>query len=175
MDVHLYEEGDEKISPEINEKSVLVEPLPLVKTYLGQIYQKALLNPVAKMAFRKVFETLLTLKQDQALVFHCTMGKDRTGIVAALILIGLSVDLETITKDYLLTNKVELLNWQDQYGSGNDLEEMIEKMNVTAADQESILALIETLKSFGGFKNYFINELGFTESDFKSFRENYLN
>lgn len=39
-------------------------------------------------------------------VFHCSAGKDRTGIVAALILEVLGVDNDTITADYLLTNEV---------------------------------------------------------------------
>ena len=39
-------------------------------------------------------------------VFHCSAGKDRTGIVAALVLEVLGVDRETITADYLLTNQV---------------------------------------------------------------------
>ncbi len=39
-------------------------------------------------------------------VFHCSAGKDRTGMLASLILEVLGVDAETITTDYLLTNEV---------------------------------------------------------------------
>ena len=38
-------------------------------------------------------------------VFHCSAGKDRTGLLAALILEVLGVDPETIKSDYLLTNQ----------------------------------------------------------------------
>ncbi len=38
-------------------------------------------------------------------IFHCSAGKDRTGIMAALILEVLGVDSETIDADYLLTNE----------------------------------------------------------------------
>ena len=41
-----------------------------------------------------------------AAVFHCSAGKDRTGLLAALILEVLGVDSETIVSDYLLTNEV---------------------------------------------------------------------
>jgi protein-tyrosine phosphatase len=37
------------------------------------------------------------------LLFHCTAGKDRTGVAAALILLALGVPEETIMQDYLLT------------------------------------------------------------------------
>ncbi len=41
-----------------------------------------------------------------AVVFHCSAGKDRTGLLTALILEVLGVDAETIKADYLLTNQV---------------------------------------------------------------------
>ena len=41
----------------------------------------------------------------KAAVFHCSAGKDRTGLLAALILEILGVDAETIKADYLLTNE----------------------------------------------------------------------
>lgn len=37
-------------------------------------------------------------------IFHCTAGKDRTGVMAALLLGALGVPHETIMADYLLTN-----------------------------------------------------------------------
>jgi protein-tyrosine phosphatase len=37
------------------------------------------------------------------LLFHCTAGKDRTGVGAALILLALGVPEETVMRDYLLT------------------------------------------------------------------------
>ena len=39
-------------------------------------------------------------------VFHCSAGKDRTGLLAALILEVLGVDSDTISEDYVLTNQV---------------------------------------------------------------------
>ena len=38
-------------------------------------------------------------------VFHCTAGKDRTGIAAALLLSVLGVDRETVLDDYELSNE----------------------------------------------------------------------
>ncbi len=41
-----------------------------------------------------------------AAVFHCSAGKDRTGIIAALVLGVLGVEHEIVMADYLLTNDV---------------------------------------------------------------------
>lgn len=40
---------------------------------------------------------------DGTVLFHCTAGKDRTGIVAALVLAVAGVDTATILEDYALT------------------------------------------------------------------------
>jgi protein-tyrosine phosphatase len=45
------------------------------------------------------------LAADQALVFHCTAGKDRTGIAAALLLSALGVHKDVVMQDFLLTNR----------------------------------------------------------------------
>jgi protein-tyrosine phosphatase len=42
--------------------------------------------------------------KDPAILFHCTGGKDRTGTCAALILLMLGVDEETVVKDHQLSN-----------------------------------------------------------------------
>ncbi|MBK7250775.1 MAG: tyrosine-protein phosphatase [Gammaproteobacteria bacterium] len=39
------------------------------------------------------------------LVFHCSAGKDRTGVAAALVLSALGVDRDAIYEDYMLTNR----------------------------------------------------------------------
>ena len=46
------------------------------------------------------------LDDDAPLVFHCTAGKDRTGVAAALLLLALGVPREVVEQDYLLTNHV---------------------------------------------------------------------
>lgn len=57
-----------------------------------------------KRGFAEVFAQLLAQPADEALLFHCTQGKDRTGLAAMLILCVLGVDEQTIIFDYLLTN-----------------------------------------------------------------------
>jgi protein-tyrosine phosphatase len=54
--------------------------------------------------YRKFF-AILQDENQTPLLFHCTAGKDRTGMGAALFLASLGVDEETIYKDYMLSNK----------------------------------------------------------------------
>lgn len=60
----------------------------------------------AKTAYRRFFDKLLENEQDnQSVLFHCTAGKDRTGISSVFLLTALGVDRATIIQDYLLTNQ----------------------------------------------------------------------
>ncbi|KAJ7189004.1 protein-tyrosine phosphatase-like protein [Mycena filopes] len=58
---------------------------------------------IGASAFETIFRHFLE-RPDEPCVFHCTAGKDRTGLVAALILMLLGVDDADIKKDYALTN-----------------------------------------------------------------------
>lgn len=46
----------------------------------------------------------LAAPENRPLVFHCTAGKDRAGIGAAIVLTLLGVPWETVREDYLLSN-----------------------------------------------------------------------
>lgn len=66
-----------------------------------------------KDRYKPLFDALLALPEDSAMVFHCMGGKDRTGIAAALIEYSLGVSPEQITEDYLLSNR-----YRERYNSG---------------------------------------------------------
>lgn len=53
--------------------------------------------------YRQIFDILLN-SDNYPVVIHCTSGKDRTGIAAALILASLGVNSDIITEDYRLSN-----------------------------------------------------------------------
>lgn len=64
------------------------------------LYEKILLQhgDVVVTALREVADTA-----DQAVVVHCTAGKDRTGIVVALALLAVGVDRAEVIADYAAT------------------------------------------------------------------------
>ncbi|MBL0150284.1 MAG: tyrosine-protein phosphatase [Ideonella sp.] len=75
---------------------------PLVVGLMKDLY-RAVVNDQAHQ-FAVLFEHLL--QADAPVVFHCTAGKDRTGIAAALILLALGVPRELVLQDFLLTNQL---------------------------------------------------------------------
>jgi len=62
-----------------------------------------LLAEYAKMAIARVITTLA--ETTAPAVYHCAAGKDRTGVISALLLGVLDVDDEVIVADYALTQE----------------------------------------------------------------------
>lgn len=73
-----------------------------VAALMRELY-RGLVNDQAHR-FAELFDHLLA--DDTPLVFHCTAGKDRTGVAAALILLALGVPRDMVEQDYLLTNEL---------------------------------------------------------------------
>ena len=73
-----------------------------VRAYMISAYQRIPTEAHHQGIFADVFHALA---QGRPLLVHCAAGKDRTGILAALILLALGVSEEAVMEDYLLTNR----------------------------------------------------------------------
>jgi len=73
-------------------------------TDLGLLYQQLLVgSPESVVAAVRVIAD----PDQQAVVFHCAAGKDRTGVLAAVVLDALDVPVDAIVEDYTLTSERE--------------------------------------------------------------------
>jgi len=72
-----------------------------VRAYMHSAYRRIPTEDHHLSLFR---QTILQLSEGKTVLIHCAAGKDRTGILAALILGLLDVSQNTIMEDYLLTN-----------------------------------------------------------------------
>ena len=128
----------------------------------------------------KVLKFILTLPvQKFSVVFHCTAGKDRTGVVAALLLSFLGVDRVTVMNDYLLTNKRVLFKANMAYvglliTKGNP--KLAHKIkHYFLAEPNFIKAALNQLeKDFGSLEEFFKQKLGFTEDETKKIKDKFL-
>ena len=53
---------------------------------------------------RELFEVLLAQPEGEAVLFHCSGGKDRTGVATAVVLSALGVKMEDIEADFMMSN-----------------------------------------------------------------------
>jgi len=89
-------------------------------------------------------------------VFHCSAGKDRTGVFASLILGVLGVDDKSIVEDYLVTNeKVALIIQRLSSRPGNEHMQRIpvDFFRAQAPAMEAVLEEVRTVH--GGAAGYF--------------------
>jgi protein-tyrosine phosphatase len=58
----------------------------------------------SKKEIKEIFD-ILADDQSYPLVVHCTQGKDRTGLVILLVLLICGVEIEAISRDYIISEK----------------------------------------------------------------------
>lgn len=163
-------------------------------TYIN-VYDDILENGVD--AFRKIFDHIKN--EGTPFVFHCTAGKDRTGVIAMLILALLGVDKHTIAKEYELTTvglkpdhpiiKEKYLETLDKIKS-HATEEMVTAIsqgrkgwtleddgfnNLISSRYEAMLSTIELVNSkYGGIIHYMKSYLKFTDDDLQTICSNLI-
>jgi protein-tyrosine phosphatase len=117
------------------------------------------------------------LESDTPVLYHCTAGKDRTGMITALILTVLRFDKETIVNDYLLSNNYrEKLVGQRLRLAGN-LHFIYPKLDIRILEKLSWVekayleaAFNEISKKYGSTDRYIQEVLGISEGK----REEYI-
>lgn len=83
---------------------------------MRELYEKCVSENIP--ALREVI--LKIVESEQPILYHCSAGKDRTGIVTALLLSILNVDRKTIVDEYLLSN----------YYRKEKVESMLQKIKI---------------------------------------------
>lgn len=129
-------------------------------------------------AFRELFSLIINYP-DKPLLFHCTAGKDRTGIAAALILLCLGAEEKTVMEDYLLSNdyrKAENESILAAVRSQLEDERVIKLMQMMLEVQPAFLkTFIEKVHAlYGSWDNYFEQALGLSAEQRLDIQKRYL-
>ena len=142
------------------------------------LYASFITNENVHKKINEVLQLLLNTPQG-ATLWHCFAGKDRAGIVAAVILTILGVSKEDIMKDYEATNQMrrkandEIL---EQLRAQNMDDEAIEAVKVAlCVDPDYLEICYKTAeKEYGSFENYIIEGVGFNVEQWQNLRRMYL-
>jgi protein-tyrosine phosphatase len=110
---------------------------------------------------------------DGAVLVHCAAGKDRTGLISALLLGLVDVPAETIAADYAMT--AELLRPRErQWLEGLDPEERAQREAMLARyapTAEVMLAVLEGLGERHGGVEPYLRSTGLGQDDLDRLRE----
>ena len=150
-----------------------------------QAYDDILQQAATSGSFRAIMLHLLE-RPDEPLAFHCTVGKDRTGVFAAMVLKLCGVHDEAIIWDYALTTQ-GLGSWRDHLikrimdGAGGEYvetkgedgaekkraptrEEAEKIVGSHAEDMQAFLTQVLEPK-YGSAGNYFKEMCGFSDRE----------
>lgn len=116
---------------------------------------------------------------DSGCIFHCTAGKDRTGILAALLLKLAGADDQTIAEDYALTRVgreparekiMARLQEEPLFASNNEAV-----LNMFSCRPDTMLAFLSMLEEkYGSVERYLRDVVQLTDEDISIVRSNIL-
>jgi len=151
-----------------------------MKVVSDGMYIDFLDGELGRKGFEKFFRLLLDAPKDRAVLWHCTSGKDRTGVAALLLLTVLGVDEETALYDFMLTNE---FNSQ----SIVRLRAMLEEKGVSEDEIPVMIAILDGVnrrymenaiewmkKEYGSIKGYVNEVLHVGDEDIELLKEKYL-
>jgi len=133
---------------------------------MAEFYRTIVANNVP--ALKQLLQTILN--SDEPVLYHCSAGKDRTGITTALLLSILKVDRQTIINEYLLSD----------YYRRQKVEKMLAKANMAKVVKPHIgVGVIQNFmkvderylneafnyidSNYGGMESFIKNQLGIND------------
>lgn len=127
--------------------------------------------------YKPFFDKLLGLPAGESLVFHCTAGKDRTGIGAALLLYALGVPYKTIMSDYLASNyyrQAENAKMVGQMAKYMHVDENVAR-SMASVKKEDLDATFNAIKKqYGSVDNYLKTQIGLNDEKIALLKSKYL-
>lgn len=146
---------------------------PMVQSVASRLYTDMVVNEYTQLQYAAFLQTIVNTPEG-AIYWHCSQGKDRTGLGAAFLLCALGADRELIMKDYIIS-----------YEFYKDLVESIYPRVPTEAGRKVIQTFIAVCPEYftaaldiidrrwGSLMGYLQGPLAVTDDDIRVLRERY--
>jgi len=129
-----------------------------------------------KVVWTKFFEILLKSKK-LPIIFHCSAGKDRTGIASFMIQSIFKNPMDLIFENYLISNDLLTIKaaTAEQSTNSSNQDSLVTKnmLSTLGKVQQSYLnaAIDEIDKKYSSLENYFISQLGLKVNDIQKLEQ----
>ena len=120
-----------------------------------------------RMAKGGIYNTLRLMSDPDRhpIAFYCTAGKDRTGIITAIILLTLGIPPASIIRDYCLSNDVYSQMDDSSAMVGALTQRDLDPATFLSAPPEVMQMTIDSIReSFGGIEGY-LDIIGFRREE----------
>lgn len=136
-------------------------------------YYERLVYKERQDSWKKIFDLLLN--EEGNILIHCTVGKDRSGIVSAMILLALGKSKEEVFEDYLLTNNSPVIPFSYKlFALSLDKEFRKEFMEYFKAKKEYLEHAFDYIdKTYGSIDLFLKDICGLNKTKIKMLKEKY--
>lgn len=143
-----------------------------------EMYPTLLFTPECQEQFARFFRLVLET-ENGAVLYHCTQGKDRTGVASALLLAALGANRETIVADFDATNRVyekEVRKYSRRvkFWGGKEEEIAVVKAFMGCNTENFVKALDRIDQQYGSLMAYLKGPIGLSDADIETLRARYL-
>ncbi len=143
-----------------------------------ELYPSLVMSEYSQLQYA-TFLNLILETEGGAVLWHCSQGKDRTGIGAALLLAALGASEETIIQDFALSNityasQVNLLvkKIMEMGGGEEEMDVIRAFMGVSVRNFRRALALVRS--NWGSMDSYLETRMGIGKREREILRSKYL-
>ena len=194
IDLRTETERDEKPDPGIQDVAMLQIPIFEEETAgitrekdstakmssvpdMSRLYRHMVSDDHSVAQLAKVVTAIMKVNTG-CVLFHCTAGKDRTGVVAMLLLGILGVSDEDILEDYIYTNATgadvayAYSNMVLKKTGNEALAESVKRAFL--ADESYLLGAMSVIEGCGGYDQFFRKQLGVADEEIDHFRKRML-
>ena len=139
----------------------------------GKIPENAESVPISYMQMLEGKESIYSIfkeisKGENGIIYFCNAGKDRTGVITALLLMTLGVKNEDIIEDYALSENY-LQDMLDKIAQASKPKDVKEIITPKAKYMEKFLQYFH--EKYGSVNQY-LQEIGITEEEINKIKEN---
>lgn len=142
--------------------------------FMVRIYIEMALYPAV---FGEIIKDIIKLN-GKPILFHCSAGKDRTGVLATLLLLSLGVSKEDIMKNYLLSNEHVKDYVEFELGKlrkNNVPEEKISEVkDAITVKEEYLNGFFSVVNKYPSFEDYAKEKLNLDHNDLEKLKELFL-
>lgn len=144
---------------------------------LKQMYSQFITNDKSISSFKKIFKIILE-NVNNGIYYHCVTGRDRTGILTAVIMLALDFSEKDIINEYLLTNKLRKKfnkNRIKYAKKEKKSKEYIQKLiRFSIVDEINIITFLSAIKKRYESYNSFLTHIGLNDKNISILKNSLL-
>lgn len=147
---------------------------PFVQELAANLYMDMVTSEFTQIQYAGFLQNILAT-QEGAVYWHCSQGKDRTGLAAAFILAALGGDRKTILDDYCLSEvfyRKELSLYINKVETEAEREVILTYMSVNPKAFERALDWIDD--TFGSMDGFLHGPLCLSDGEITTLRKRYI-